>query len=170
MLTGPRFLVDRVSRGVNRAAEWLTIALTILFSLVTIMQVFTRYALEISLPWPEETARYALVWVAFITASILTRESEHVAVLFFRDKVRGERASHLLLIVIYLVMAAFVVALTVYGTVQCIHVIDQRWASVPELSMFWVFLACPLGGAFMLVQLVKLLLDEAVSTFGRSEE
>lgn len=170
MLTGPRYLLGEISRGVNWVAEWLTIALTILFSLVTIMQVFTRYALEMSLPWPEETARYALVWVAFITASILTRECEHVAVLFFRDKVHGERAKHLLLIFIYLVMTAFVIVLTVYGTAQCIHVIDQRWASVPELSMFWVFLACPLGGAFMLVQLLKLLLDEAALTFGRSEE
>ena len=161
MLTWTRRSLDKISHSVNRVAEWLTIALTIVFSLVTIMQVFTRYALEMSLPWPEETARYALVWVAFITASILTRESEHVAVLFFRDKITGERAKHVLLIFIYLVMMAFVILLTVYGTVQCIHATDQHWASVPELSMFWVYLACPLGGAFMLVQLLKLLLDEA---------
>lgn len=169
MLTWSRRALDWLSHGVNRVAEWLTIALTLVFSMVTIMQVFTRYALEMSLPWPEETARYALVWVAFITASILTRESEHVAVLFFRERITGERIKHGLLIAIYLLMMAFVIVLTVYGTVQCVHVIDQRWASVPALSMFWVFLACPVGGAFMLVQLLKLLFDEAALAFGRGD-
>ncbi len=169
MLTWTHRTLDRISHGVNRVAEWLTIALTLVFSIVTTMQVFTRYALEMSLPWPEETARYALVWVAFITASILTRESEHVAVLFFRERIADERVKRVLLIAIYLLMTVFVVVLTVYGTVQCIHTIDQRWASVPALSMFWVFLACPVGGAFMLVQLLKLLFDEVTLALGRGE-
>ncbi len=169
MWGGIRRKLNLVSDFFNKIAEYLTTVLTIVFTIITIMQVFTRYVLEISLPWPEEVARYSLVWVAFVTASILVKESGHVAVEFFKEKITVEKAKHLLMIVVYLLVSVFLVYLIVYGIAQCKVSIGQKWASIPSLSIFWVYLACPVGGGLMLVQSLKILLDEVVLAFGRND-
>ncbi|MGL4239681.1 MAG: TRAP transporter small permease [Beijerinckiaceae bacterium] len=48
--------------------------------IVVFVQFFSRYVLNSSAAWTEEIARYLLMWVTFIGASIVTRRGTHIAV------------------------------------------------------------------------------------------
>ena len=61
----------------NDSTIWLCnqveIALIALMMIVILIQVFFRYVLNNSLVWPEETARFLMVWMTFIAAPIAYR-------------------------------------------------------------------------------------------------
>lgn len=50
---------------------------------VVFLQFFTRYALNNSIGWTEEIARYLLIGVGFLGSIIATRKNTHIAVQFF---------------------------------------------------------------------------------------
>ena len=39
--------------------------------IIVLVQVFGRYILQVSLSWPEELARYVLVWLMFLSLTRL---------------------------------------------------------------------------------------------------
>lgn len=47
---------------------------------IIIFQVFTRYALNMPLPWSEEVARLLVVWLTFVGAGFVASRNAHIAV------------------------------------------------------------------------------------------
>lgn len=96
-------------------------------------------------------------------SSVLLYESRHVCVDPVRQRIKSEKAQHILNIIVYLIVMVFVSCLLYYGARQTIHLIPQSWASLPGMSMAWVYLAVPLGAFFMLLQSLKVVVDNCVS-------
>ena len=67
-----RWLVD--------AERLLAGALLIAVFGVIIFQVFTRYVLDMPLPWSEEVARLLVVWLTFVGAGFVASRNAHIAV------------------------------------------------------------------------------------------
>lgn len=61
----------------------VTFALFWMLAAVVFIQFFTRYVLNDSLAWTEEVARYLLIAVTFLGASIAVRKNTHIHVEFF---------------------------------------------------------------------------------------
>lgn len=154
--------LKKLSEGLNRIAEWLTIVFFFIFAVLVVLQVFNRYVLKISIPWPEEVTRYAQVWLTFLAASIMIKESGHIEVVFFREML-PRRGQHLLKGIIQLLIIGFLLVLIYNGIQQARISLAQRWASLPHLSMILVYSACPVGGFFMLVQALHVLVQEIAS-------
>jgi hypothetical protein len=69
--------LDRFSRRTNAVVEQSLLGLGILMIGVVAAQVFFRYVLNHSLFWSEELARYILVWLTFLGASVAYRRGVH---------------------------------------------------------------------------------------------
>ena len=63
--------------------DWITFALFWIMAAVVFYQVYTRYVLSDSAGWTEEIARYFLVAVVFIGASMSVRKNNHIQVDYF---------------------------------------------------------------------------------------
>ena len=63
--------------------DWVTFSLFWMMAAVVFYQVFTRYVLADSAGWTEEIARYFLVAVVFIGASMSVRKNNHIQVDYF---------------------------------------------------------------------------------------
>jgi len=62
--------------------DWLTLGFFWLLALDIFYQFFTRYVLESSAAWTEEIARYLLIIVTFVGASMGVRRNTHIHVEF----------------------------------------------------------------------------------------
>lgn len=74
---------EQVDLRVYGWEDWVTLALFIGMAGVLFYQVFTRYMLDDSAGWTEEIARYFLVAVVFIGASMSVRKNNHIQVDYF---------------------------------------------------------------------------------------
>src|SRR4030081_1087889 len=74
---------EAVDIGVYGWGDWITFALFWIMAGGRLYQVFTRYVLSDSAGWTEEIARYFLVAVVFIGASMSVRKNNHIQVDYF---------------------------------------------------------------------------------------
>lgn len=70
-------LLEKISRGINRVVEHLLFTIGFAMAMVVILQVFCRYVLNQSLFWSEELARFLLVWLTFLGASVAYFRGAH---------------------------------------------------------------------------------------------
>ena len=62
--------------------DWVTLVFFWILGIVVFLQFFTRYALNDSLAWTEEIARYLLSCVAFLGGGMAVRKFTHIHVEF----------------------------------------------------------------------------------------
>ncbi len=71
-----------IDLSVYRWEDWVTLLIFWLLALTVFYQFFTRYVLDDSAAWTEEIARYLLIVVTFLGASMAVRKNTHIHVEF----------------------------------------------------------------------------------------
>lgn len=148
---------NAVLDGVNRFERWLilgeTVLVVVLFPTlvtVTFLQVVFRYIFNHPLPWTEEFAINLFVWVAFIGSAIAVAKKGHYGLELLKGYLPpalGALADG----IIWLVSAAFLVIVIVYG-LDVVFSTFHTMTTLP-LSMRWFFSAVPAGAVLMLLHL-----------------
>lgn len=150
-------LLDRVCGGVNRVAEIMVGLLVAAMTLDAFVQVVFRYAIESSLSWSEELARYLFVWVIFMGASVAVRRRQHIAMTALVNAL----PRRLRMLPVLLSLGAFLGFMALFFVV-CLPLIDNAWMTLsPELEIpiAWVYLAAPVGAALSVLHLTNSLLQ-----------
>lgn len=145
--------------GVGKGLGWLDGALesVCIFLLlttiaVTLTQVFFRYALNASLSWPEEMARWAFVWLVFIGMALGVQRDSHISLDMLSRKVRGPWRTALTIFRQAVVCAASI-ALLRHG----LDMADRATYVSPALEWHfrYLYLAVPCGAALNILYLVR---------------
>ena len=116
------------------------------------LQVFTRYVLNLPLSWPEEVARYSLVWLTFLGASAAVRANDHIRIDVVLTKVPPNVRS--VLVVLTNVCAALVLLAVVPAGFGLVGLMAGIPTAALQVSMSWVYLPVPLSLSLMIVQLI----------------
>lgn len=141
----------------NKLISVLLAILTVITVAAVLGQVIFRFVLEEPLVWSEEVARYCLVWITFLGASLAVRNRDLIGMEALVRKfppalqLRVEILVQVLSIIFFLVMIF-------YGTQTTLRVAGQR-ATAIGISMAWVYAAAPVGGFLMLVNSLAWLAD-----------
>jgi TRAP-type C4-dicarboxylate transport system permease small subunit len=134
-------------------------ALMAVIVLVMGAQVFYRYFLGGALIWAEEVCRYCLIWITFLLSGAAFMRGEMAAMeMLMKRAPRWLKVA--LLAPAYVVSAAFLFMLTWYGwqyaagnanqTIPAAGFIAEALSGREmSLSMFWVYLAVPVGCALL---------------------
>lgn len=64
--------LERFNRLVGWIGSYLSILALALMVLIILLQVFCRYVLNNALPWPDEAARFLMLWFAGLMAPVGT--------------------------------------------------------------------------------------------------
>lgn len=72
--------VDPEVKVEHHVEDWLSFGIFWVLAGVVFLQFFTRYVLNDSVAWTEEIARYLLIWLTFVGASISFRRGTHIGV------------------------------------------------------------------------------------------
>jgi TRAP-type transport system small permease protein len=145
-------MLQRLSGVLRRCTEIAIMVLMAFLVVVVVASVLFRYILLSPLTWSEEVSRYVMIWLGFLAASIAVRQGLHVGVEFVVQWVRPGLAAWLR----GLARAAtigFLLIVTGYGFVL-VPSLWEQWSPVMDIRMTWPYLAIPVGGLLMLIQLV----------------
>jgi TRAP-type C4-dicarboxylate transport system permease small subunit len=148
--------MDRFSRAVdflNRWVRWVCIVCSGAVFLLVIAQILFRYVLKISAPWTEEAARFLMIWMALLAAGLAFQKGEHFNIDFVTDRMRAGIRSKLSLITSFLDLI-FILCIILWGIPFAILGFFTTSPGL-EITMFLPYLAIPVAGAVMMLNLIS---------------
>ncbi|MGM0420997.1 MAG: TRAP transporter small permease [Bacillota bacterium] len=142
----------KISNILERVTAYPLILIGGAMVVVVLVGTFWRYVLRSPFLWTEELARYLMIWMALIAASISLKEREHVGIRLVIDKV-PERPRKIIRFITQIFMLLFLYYLTREGFTMAGRGASQSSPAL-GISMFWPLLAVPLAGLFTGLQLI----------------
>jgi len=142
----------------ERIGHWLalcsgSVAVVFFAAMVTavLLGIFFRYIVRDPLQWTEELARFLMLWTGFLAMNVAMHHQMHLKI----DSLINVLPAWLRNILGYIcdiLIGLFLFVLTVKGYAMTKN--TMMLASSMKLSMFWIYMAVPLGAFLTLIQLV----------------
>ena len=157
---------------IGRQLAWMAILLMVI---VIIIQVFFRYVLNNALPWPDEVARFLMLWMTGLIAPSAYRWGGFVSI----DMLQRFLPKTLSNILIFLIL---IISLTVLliGFEMGLRHINAGWifssssikipysllgGKTEAMKLAWMYMSLPVG-IFLLISVnIELILRTILSTF-----
>jgi len=140
----------------NNLEEYLCIFLLSVMSLTVLLQVLTRFLIDMPLRWTEELAVYILSWVSFLGASVGIKRWAHIGVEAFVILLPKRMQHYTQLLSLVLCMVFFSV-MFFFG----LEIVQKQFSTgqvspAMRIPMYLAYLSVPVGGAFMLLRSIQL--------------
>jgi TRAP-type C4-dicarboxylate transport system permease small subunit len=139
---------DRLGSRIICAIERVCIGVLVALVILIWFQVFYRYLFHRGVAWVEEIAKYLMVWMALLGASIVLHENGHVSIDLLKAKVPNQKLVNILILAVSVVLY---VLLTVSGFQYAIFAYKSI-SPASGISKMWAYLAIPIGGIFLIVE------------------
>ena len=121
-------------------------------------QIVTRFVLEQPAEWTEVLIRFSLIWMVFLAIPAAFRQGAMVSVdVLYRWS--PPRIKRVLDWVVALAALALIGIIIWYGWDYAQRGWVQSMAALESVSMFWAYLAMPVGGLFCIVGIIGNLID-----------
>jgi len=125
---------------------------------IIFMQVILRYIFMSPLSWPEELARYLLIWISCLGSAYAVREGMHISVAFIKNKLPQSTQA-----AVTIVVHLFVIGFFAFGVVQGLKLSFSQWIELTaalRLPMTYPTLAIPTGFGIMIMFSLELLIQD----------
>ena len=130
------------------AEGWLALGIFLVLGATVFYQFFTRYVLNNSAAWTEEIARYLLIGLVFVGASIGVSKNNHIQVDFFYRFMPG-RLGRLMATVVDVSRVIFYAAAVVLTGLMMNKLGNNSRMTMVDLPMNIIYGVCLLGFAAM---------------------
>lgn len=144
-------------RWLDNIEEYILMVLFPLMVVVVFVATCIRYLTVMSLPWAEEVARYSMVWIAYIGASLGIKRNSHLgveaALLLFPPKARVffDYLRYVLIILFNVLTAYFM-----FQIIQSQISTEQVSPSL-RIPMYFAYGAVPVGAVLMALRCVQMM-------------
>lgn len=146
----------RAMRWLDQHVEyWLSFFFYSFLTLIIVIEVFRRYALNSSSIFGEEFARYAFIWLAYVATSRGVRNRTHLSIDMLRDRFgrSGKFVLYLFSDVCFLTLAVVVVYTSAQFVIGGIR-FDQRFTG-SDLPLWLATSAVPVGWSLVCLRVVQ---------------
>ena len=157
---------------IGRQFAWIAILLMVI---VIIIQVFFRYVLNNALPWPDEVARFLMLWMTGLIAPSAYRWGGFVSI----DMLQRFLPKILSNILVFLIL---IISLTVLliGFEMGLKHINAGWifssssikipfsligGKTEAMKLAWMYMSLPVGIFLLILVNIELILKTILSTF-----
>jgi TRAP-type C4-dicarboxylate transport system permease small subunit len=151
--------MEKLSDFIDKVTLTIACVLLVIIAVIVNWGVFCRYVLFAPLPWSEQIPKYAMIWMGFLGASVGISRNRHIGF----DILVSRLPSMIRKIIIFaghFIILIFLVMMTIYGVTFAFAVGFSSKAPMLPIPMFYLFLAVPVGGVFMILQtIIRLVLD-----------
>jgi len=148
----------RLEHWTSRLALYGACAMLLLAASLAMFQIITRFVLELPAEWTEVLIRFSLIWMVFLGIPTAFRQGAMVSVdVLYRWS--PPRFRRVLDWVVCLAAIGLIAIIIWWGWDYAVRGKVQTMAGLESLSMFWAYLAMPVGGLFSLMGILGNLLD-----------
>ena len=151
-------LILRIDRATTALAMAIACLMLVVASSLGMFQIVTRFVLEQPAEWSEILIRVSLIWMVFMGIPMAFRQGAMVSVdVLYRWS--PPKARRVLDWLVCLAALALVSVIVWWGWDYAQRGSVQTMAGLESVSMFWAYLALPVGGLFSVLGIVANLID-----------
>ena len=148
----------RLEQWTSKLSLMAACLMLLLSASLAVFQIVTRFILEVPAEWTEVLIRFSLIWMVFLGVPMAFRQGAMVSVdVLYRWS--PPRMRRVLDWVVCLAAAALVCVIIWWGWDYAQRGKVQSMAGLESVSMFWAYLAMPVGGLFSLFGIFGNLLE-----------
>lgn len=144
-------VLHRLSDILNKISRVAITLLLIWITIVLVLQVSARYIFSSGMFWTEEMARYAMVWVIFLGAAVVTKEKAHINVPILETIFPSFKKHFSVLQIIFFLMYIVIILFISWGTLQ---VLQYQFSANMRLPMALVYSVVPISFILILIHLL----------------
>ncbi len=140
-----------IREKIDKAIEFLLIAIMSILVLDVLWQVFSRYVLASPSSFTDELAGFLLIWVGLLGAAYVAGKNEHLAIDLMLQKMKGTKKRNLQ-IIINSIVGVFAIFVMVFGGTWLVYtrfILGVKSAAL-ALPLGYVYLIVPVSGLLIL--------------------
>ena len=153
-----RALFLRAERGTTALALLGAYLMLTVAASLGLFQVLMRFVFELPAEWTEVLIRFSLIWMVFLGIAPAFRQGAMVSVDVLHRR-SGPTGQRILAIIAALASLTLIGIIIWWGWDFANHGKVQTVIGLESTSMFWAYLALPVGGFFSVFAIVGNLLD-----------
>ena len=111
--------------------------------IVIFVQVICRYVLQVALPWTEEFARFAFIWLIFLANAMAERQKEHFRVSYFVEQA-PPKVRYVFWVVGEILIFTFFIWLLM-DSLTFVQMGKRMISPVMQLRLDWIYWALPVA-------------------------
>ena len=144
-----------IGKFLDNIEEYLLIILFPIMTFIVLLATAVRYLKLGAIPWSEELARYIMIWMAYIGASLGIKRNAHFGVDFFVKMLASSVAKYAKYFKTAIVILFNV--LIIYYTIQIIGYQIKTGQTSPALQIpIWLaYLALLCGALLMVIRVIQ---------------
>ena len=158
----------------------ISVAAIALMVAITLLQVFCRYVLNNALPWPDEAARFLMLWLTGLMGPVALRQGGFVAIETLHQFLSENLVRVLSLILLVMMMIVLIVAVQLgwkhvnsgwlFASSSLRIPMDWFGMKIIKVKLAWMYLSLFVGVVLMTLVTLELILRQIVSMFGGAEK
>ena len=156
--------LELVSTAIDTVIGYLCIIFGMAMTVSTLIGILFRYVMTNPLPWTEELARYAMIWMGLLAVSMGVRRESHLGLNIVANLLPAA-VQKVLRYIVRILIGVFLYFLMVYGYTMAANGMHQTMPAL-RLPMICILAAVPACALFSLIQLA---LISAIDFIGKGE-
>ncbi|SLN33506.1 Tripartite ATP-independent periplasmic transporters, DctQ component [Pseudoruegeria aquimaris] len=169
-----------VNDFVLRIGRWIGVVAVALMVVAILLQVFFRYVLNNALPWPDEAARFLMLWMTGLVAPSAYRQGGFVAIDML-EQALPKRAGALLGLFLLVVSLAVLIVGAQFGYKH----VNSGWlfasstlklplgligGETVKIKLAWMYMSLFVGLILLIAVNIELILRDLITLLGGGSE
>jgi TRAP-type C4-dicarboxylate transport system permease small subunit len=142
-----------VIKAALKTLDWFCDISSLIILYVTVVvifvQVIARYILQVALPWTEEFARFAFIWLIFLANALAERHNEHFRVSYFVEQA-PRPVRYVFWVVGEILIFVFFIWLLM-DSLQFVNMGKRMISPVMQLRLDWIYWGLPVAIGFSML-------------------
>lgn len=109
----------------------------------TLIGVLDRFVIGLGLPWPEELARFLLIWTSLISAAVAAKHGQHYRLSFMYDKLGRVGTTIIDLVCVAALGVVF------WQGIRLVQIFNNQISPALGVPMSYVYAAVPVSAALI---------------------